>query len=360
MKVGIIGSGQLGWMTILEGRKLLNEYYVLDEIAGPAARISDRYFPVESYRSFVEKCDVITYEFEHVNGRALQYASKSGKLMPGLEPIELKRERILEKEYLRDHGYPVAEFEVAADAGEAKRIASRFGRAVIKSSRGGYDGKGQFFVNRSNLSSTEIEIRDRFVVEEMIDFDSEASIIASRGIDGSFRAHKPSFNLNLRGMLFYNSAPFDDCGMGSIASSVMESLNYVGVMGIEFFIRDGKAIINEIAPRVHNTGHHTLRGSSISQFEQHLRAITGLPIPEPELYTPSGVLNMIGIEMQKRLELEILAVPGTSIYWYGKKGIRKRRKVGHVNLTAGTITALRKKTEELSRIVYPDGPEEFI
>ena len=360
MNVGIIGSGQLGWMTIIEGRKLPNNYYILDESAGPAARVADGYFAVGSYRDFVERCDVITYEFEHVNEQALMHAYRSGKLLPGMKPIELKRERILEKEYLRDEGFPVADFYVAKDAAEARRLATRFESAVIKSSRGGYDGKGQFYTDRSNAEKLEIGMKGKFVVEERIDFEAEASIIASRSPDGTFRAHRPSFNFNKKGMLFYNMAPYRDFGMRKIASSLLERLGYVGVMGIEFFIRDGKPMINEIAPRVHNTGHHTLHGSSISQFEQHLRAITGLPVPEPELFVPSGVLNIIGVHMDREMEEKILSVPGTALYWYGKEGIRRRRKVGHVNVMAKTTGSLRKRMEELTETVYAGRPEDYL
>lgn len=360
MRIGIIGSGQLGWMTILEGRKLPNKYYVLDEKKGPAAMISDGYFPVESYRKFEERCDVITYEFEHVNARALDHAAASGKLLPGMEPIKLKRERVLEKEFLRDNGFPVAEFRVARDAGEAIRLAHEFDASVIKASRGGYDGKGQYFVERRDLNQLSIGLKDRFVVEERVAFDAEASIIASRSADGEFRAHTPSFNLNRAGMLFYNTAPYRELGMREVASSLMSRLGYVGVMGIEFFIKDGRAIINEMAPRVHNTGHHTLLGSSISQFEQHVRAITGLPVPEPVLFTPSGVLNIIGLRMSEALEKAILSIEGTAIYWYGKDGAGKRRKVGHVNVTARTPALLKRKISDLVSLVYGERPDDYL
>lgn len=360
MNVGIIGSGQLGWMMILEGRKLPNSYFVLDEKRGPAAMVSDGYFQANSYRRFTEKCDVITYEFEHVSEKALRHAESSGKLLPGMLPVKLKRERLLEKEFLRDQGFPVGAFEVASNASEARRIASRFPGAVIKASKGGYDGKGQYFVDSSSASSVRIEQKGRFVVEERINFEAEASIIASRDQDGTFRSHTPSFNLNRKGMLFYNAAPFPDKGMKRIAASLLKKLDYVGVMGIEFFIRNGKPLINEFAPRVHNTGHHTLHGSSISQFEQHLRAICHLPIHPPELFVPSGILNIVGTALDDKMERRILSIPGTNIYWYRKEGLRRRRKVGHINVTARTVSTLRRKIDELTEIVYGGRPDDFL
>lgn len=358
--VGIIGSGQLGWMMIIEGRKLPNRYYVMDEKAGPAASVADGFFDVGSYRRFVEKCDVITYEFEHISEKALKYAAASGKLVPGVLPISLKRERILEKEFLRDNGFPVGEFRVADNAEEAARLASQFEHSVIKASRGGYDGKGQYFVDRGDLPSLRIGMSDRFVVEEKINFEAEASIIASRDAEGRVLAHTPSFNLNRKGMLLHNAAPFKDYGMKGIASRLLKRLDYVGVMGIEFFIHRGKALINEMAPRVHNTGHHTLLGSSISQFEQHVRTITGTPVGKPELFTPSGILNLIGVSLNERLQKDILGHGGTAVYWYGKEGIRRRRKVGHVNVTARSVQSLRRKISGLVATVYGDALDEFL
>lgn len=360
MNIGIIGSGQLGWMMILEGRKLPNRYFVLDEKPGPAAHVSDGYFTVDEYRRFTEKCDVVTYEFEHVNAKALEHADRSGKLRPGMMPIRLKRERLLEKEFLRDRHFPVGPFEIASNAGEAKKLAAGYDRAVIKASVGGYDGKGQYLYDGRNPSAVRIEQEGPFVVEEWIDFDAEASIIASRDQDGTFRSHIPSFNLNRKGMLFHNTAPFEDHGMKRIASALMKSLDYVGVMGIEFFIRKGKPLINEFAPRVHNTGHHTLNGSSISQFEQHLRAITHLPVHPPELFIPSGVLNLVGMKLDSRAESNILSVPGTTIYWYGKEGIRKRRKVGHINVNARTLSGLKRKIGDLTDRVYGGYPDRYL
>ncbi len=360
MNVGIIGSGQLGWMTIIEGRKLPNRYLVLDEKKGPAGFVADAFYTAGRYSEFVEKCDVVTYEFEHVDGRALEAADSAGKLRPGLLPVRLKRERILEKEFLRDSGFPVGSFSVASGREEALRLAGSYERSVVKASQGGYDGKGQYFIDRDNGSPPAIDIEDRFVVEEWIDFDAEASVIASRGAAGEFRAHTPSFNLNRRGMLFYNSAPYGDFGMTDIVRRLMDRLDYVGVMGVEFFIADGRALINEFAPRVHNTGHHTLHGSSISQFEQHVRAITGLPVPEPRLHVPSGVINIIGRDLPPSVQERILSLPGTSIYWYGKEGIRRRRKVGHVNITAASTSGLNSTTKEVSSILYGDDPDSFL
>ncbi|MBX8631407.1 MAG: 5-(carboxyamino)imidazole ribonucleotide synthase [Thermoplasmata archaeon] len=360
MKVGIIGSGQLGWMMIIEGRKLQNSYYVLDDKPGPAARLADSYIPVSEYKKFVDACDIVTFEFEHVSEQALLYAEKKDKLRPGIDSVSLKRDRAAEKEFLSANGIPVAEYSISDSREDALKSARAFGKAVIKSSRGGYDGKGQFYYNALGKGGKiRLPAGERFVVEEFIDFDFEASVIASRGEDGTKRFHIPSFNRNVGGILFFNEAPFRDYGMRDVASKILDALEYVGVMGVEFFIRGGRCIVNEIAPRVHNTGHHTLHGSSISQFEQHLRTITGLPVPEPLLYKPSGIVNAVGVEITREKEERLMRIPETHSYPYGKGELRRRRKMGHVNVNAHTVRELRERRRRVIEILYGSEPEAY-
>lgn len=358
MKIGIIGSGQLGLMMILEGKRLGFEFNVIDSsLDGPASRIADRSFTYRDYREFVDNSDFVTYEFEHVDENTLNYADNEGKLRPGLEPVRLKRDRSLEKSFLRKHSLPVGPFEIAHNSEEAVSLAKNYGDAVIKSAHGGYDGKGQYFVRNGRIPG---EVPDgKYVVEEFVDFDMEASIIGSRSPGGQMVFHKPSLNVNRHGMLYYNVAPVADQGMEKIVRRLMEDLDYIGVMGVEFFIKNGSAYINEFAPRVHNTGHHTLLGSSISQFEQHVRAIGGLPIPEPLLYRPSGILNIVGKELPQEIYGEILGNPETQVFWYGKNGVRKRRKVGHINVAAETFELVEERIKALSRTVYGDAPDQY-
>ncbi len=356
MNVGILGSGQLGWMMILEGRKLGNRFYILADEPGPAARVADVCLPVRDYEKFVDLCDVVTPEFEHVDLRALEYAHRQGKLFPPLESVVLKTDRSREKRFLRDHGFPIPDFQVARDAAEALALAKRMGRAVIKESRGGYDGKGQTYVGVGPGAAAPLRPAPSYVVEEYVDFDGEASIIASRDAQGRKLFHPPSSNENLEGILLRSEAPHADMGMRDIASRLLDALGYVGVLAVEFFLVDGKALINEFAPRVHNSGHHTLHGSSISQFEQHLRVITGLPVPEPVLFRPSGIVNAVGVEVDRRMQEKLLKVPETRTYSYGKSGLRKRRKMGHVNVTASSRQELTARIREVTRVLYGGDP----
>ncbi len=360
MDIGIIGSGQLGWMMILEGRKLKNRYFVLDrKSTGPASAISDGYFPLDRYREFVDKCDVVTYEFEHVSSEALEYAEQKGKLFPSVKPVMLKKDRSREKDFLRENGFPVARYETSENLEELKRSRKSFGKCVIKSAGGGYDGKGQAFLKEGE-PIPESTSEGKYVTEEFIDYEYEASVIASRDREGNFTNHPPSYNYNRSAILVSNAAPVEDHGMTAIAEKLMKELDYVGVMGIEFYISNGRPIINEFAPRVHNTGHHTLHGSSISQFEQHIRAITGLPVPSPELFVPSGIINILGLEPDRESISRILSIPGTRYYWYAKDGVRRKRKVGHVNVTGETFEDVKEKIGQVSGIMYGDRLDDYI
>lgn len=360
MDIGIMGSGQLGWMMILEGRKLKNRYFVLDkDNGGPAAKIADGFFELSDYREFVDKCEVITYEFENVSTEALEYAESKGKLYPSLKSVSLKKDRTLEKEYLRENGFPIAKYESADSIDELRRLRKGFGKCVIKARGGGYDGKGQYFFDHEDGLPENIP-EGRYVIEEFIDYEYEASVIASRSLDGKFTAHRPSYNLNREAILINNAAPVEDSGMTGIVRKLMDALEYVGVMGVEFYIASGRPIINEFAPRVHNTGHHTLHGSSISQFEQHIREISGMPVPKPELFVPSGIQNIIGTDPDESQIRKILEIGGTRYYWYAKDGVRRKRKVGHVNVTADTYESLKEKLGRVSGIIYKGIIDDYI
>lgn len=356
MKLGIIGSGQLGLMMILEGKKLGLQFNVIAENRDdPASRIADRAYVYDQFREFVDDSDFVTYEFEHVDGRVLEYAASEKKLRPGIFPVELKRDRSREKDFLRERNLPVGPYKVADDAETALRYASQYGNAVIKSAFGGYDGKGQYIIKNRKLPD---EIPEgKYVVEEFVDFDYEASIIGARTGKGEVSFFDPSLNVNRHGMLYYNIAPTEDSGMKEIAARLMDELDYVGVIGVEFFIFKGKALINEFAPRVHNTGHHTLLGSSISQFEQHVRAVCDFPLEEPVLYRPSGIINVVGTQPDSETIRKILEMPEALYFWYGKNGIRKRRKVGHVNLAAPTYEEVSSKVDSVSRLIYGEDPD---
>jgi 5-(carboxyamino)imidazole ribonucleotide synthase len=349
-KVCILGGGQLGWMMILEGRKFPITFLVYAEKGEPACRIADLCFK-ESYEKVIEECDIVTFEFEHVDEAPLQLAEDLGKLLPRLNSVVLKRARHLEKEFLQREGFPVPRFVTVEGGDEALRVLrDEFNNVgVVKKSEGGYDGRGQYFI-RGDPDRYQFlrEERGLFVVEELVNYDFEASIIAVRS-GNEFRAYPPTFNYNEKGILVYNYGPYGNPEMIRLAEKLTEKLNYVGVMGIEFFIRRGKVMINEYAPRVHNTGHYTLDGAEISQFEHHLRAITGMELGETRLLSPSGMVNLLGVHYPP---MDVLRYG--SVYWYGKE-VRRRRKVGHVNVVGKDLEDVRAKIENVMKLTYPNG-----
>ena len=359
MNVGIIGGGQLGRMLVMEGRKLGFNFSVIDSNANsPAGRISDSSYSYDQYRDFIGQSEVITFEFEHIDSRVLEAAESSGKPFPGKNSIMLKRDRADEKNFLKGIGVPTAEFMVAETRKELSEAVKSFDHSVLKSVAGGYDGKGQYRLKRNDKLDG---IPDqKYVVEQKIDFDYEASAIFVSDRNGKVVMFTPSYNLNRKGILLLNKAPISDPGFRDIGERIIRSLGYVGAMGIEFFVVDGKPMVNEIAPRVHNTGHHTLLGSTMSQFEAHLRAITGLPINEPELLSPSGIVNLIGKDLDSTTRSEILSIPGTVIYWYCKDSARRGRKLGHVNIASHDEASLKKRMDLVTRAYYGDDPDKYL
>ena len=361
--VGIAGGGQLGTMMILESRGLPMNFNVYSETGNdPAASIATKTYTGEDFHKFVDESDVVTFEFEHINRELLKYAESQGKLRPSFKSVELKMERHMEKLYLREHGYPLGDFEVCNSSSEALETANKYDNFVIKKSEGGYDGKGQFYKNKMNdFPENDSSV---FVVEKFVDFQYEASIISIRDHDGRKYSYDPSYTLNKNGILIKNNSPLIDqeiaVQMKDIAFRLMDDLDYIGVMGIEFFVKDGYAMINEYAPRVHNTGHHTLMGSSISQFESHIRAITELPVSEPVTYVPSGIVNVIGTELSPEQVNRILAVGNTRIYMYGKSEVRRKRKMGHVCVASHSNVSLSTSISHVMDIIYGNELHRFI
>ncbi|MCL4332694.1 MAG: 5-(carboxyamino)imidazole ribonucleotide synthase [Candidatus Thermoplasmatota archaeon] len=358
MRIGIIGSGQLGWMLIQEGAKFSHEFAVLDTYPGPASNLCNAFYMPGNFQEFVDSCDIVTYEFENGDMQAMLESDRQGKLFPGMLPVKLKKSRIEEKEFLRKNGIPVADFESANSFSEAIERSGKFEKSVIKTSAEGYDGKGQFVRKRGDPPAGGDEERD-YIIEEFVDFRHEASIIIARGRDGETMAFPPSRNRHLHGMLLSTEAPCEDDGMTEIAATLAEKLDYTGVLGVEFFVTDNGPIVNEFAPRVHNSGHNTLSGYHVSQFEQHIRAITGMPLGDTKNLECTGIVNIIGEALTDVQASEILKIKGTKLYDYGKEP-RKRRKIGHVNLTVENAEVLSAGIGEVMRIVYGGKEEELL
>jgi len=367
MKIGILGGGQLGWMMILEGRRYPLTFYVMDYSNAPACRLADKCFNFDEYKEMVELVDVVTYEFEHVPYEALRYAEERGKLIPRLDIVELKHERWKERVFFKKLGIPVPRFYVTEDPFEVlKLVRDEFNYiAVVKQSKGGYDGKGQFFIKDKDgfekVRDVVVNIKDVFIVEEYVKFDYEASIVIARSSAGVIQFYPPTYNKNVKGILVYNYGPLENevvtKKMLDIATKVANYLNYVGVMTVEFFVKGDDVIVNEFTPRVHNTGHYTLDAANVSQFDQHIRAIIGTDLAKAELLSPGGMVNILGLSLDK-VPIEVLKLG--KIYWYGKAEVRRRRKMGHINVVERTVDEVKRKVDHIVKLLYPEGIESYL
>ncbi|MEM0128287.1 MAG: 5-(carboxyamino)imidazole ribonucleotide synthase [Thermoplasmatales archaeon] len=347
LRIGIIGSGQLGLMMVLESAGLGIEFNVLGNMDDRVCRYA-KCFDNSRYKEFVEESSIITYEFEQGNEDAMRLASDRKKLVPDYTSVWMKIERDREKEYLSRNNFPVVRFVIADNGKEAIReVRDQFNwRAVIKKVKGGYDGKGQFYVLNERYDANIDKIKDKVVVEEYIDFDYESSIIVARNKDG-ISTYPVSFNVNKDGILLYNYGPIHDSGESELGKRLSLSMNYIGVMGIEFFVRDGIATINEFSPRVHNSGHYTINSSTTSQFENHVRAVAGLPLGSTETNGYFGMLNILG-----KSHLSSDLVKYGNIFWYGKENDSPRRKVGHINIQGTTFDEVVNKINLLLDKIY--------
>ncbi|WP_461829702.1 5-(carboxyamino)imidazole ribonucleotide synthase [Aquifex sp.] len=355
MNIGILGGGQLGWMTILEGRKLGFNFFVLeDKEDAPACRVADRCFKSSQVEEFYKLCDLITYEFEHISDDIIEKVRD--KLLPNPQALLIKKSRIREKNFIKKLGLPAPEFrEATTDTLKEKVLEIGF-PAVVKAETLGYDGKGQYLVKE--LKDLEHIFRnhgkgDRFVVEQFVNFTSEISCIGVRNKEGELKFYPIPFNKHTEGILLYNYVPYKSLKKAEeITATLMEELDIVGVFTVEFFLlEDDRILINEFAPRVHNTGHWSLDGAFTSQFENLLRAITGLPLGSTELKVPTAMVNILGLDIKEIETEEILKIEGTKLYWYGKKK-KPRRKVGHINIQDKDIENLQYKIQKVLKLLY--------
>ncbi len=357
MNIGILGGGQLGWMTILEGKKLGFNFFVLDKNPNaPASRIADRWFPPEKVKEFCRVSDVITYEFEHIDDEVLEKIED--EVLPSLNVLELKRSRGKEKTFLYKQGYPVANFRIG-NLSQLEYMVEEVGYpAVVKAEKLGYDGKGQYRV-RTKEDLEDIYRNhgegESFVIEEFIDFRMEVSAVGVRDRKGSVRVYPVTENVHEKGILLYNwvsDRKVCEKEVVDIISELMEDLSIVGLLAVEFFItKDDRVLINEFAPRPHNTGHYTLDGTYTSQFENLVRAITDLPLGSTQLKINSGMVNILGLSYDELHIEEILSIKGTKLYWYGKEK-RERRKMGHVNVVGKNVENVKSKIEKILKTLY--------
>jgi 5-(carboxyamino)imidazole ribonucleotide synthase len=355
--IGILGGGQLGYMLALAGYPLDFHFRFLDPspqapVGRIASRVTAEYTDFEALEKFAHGLALVTYEFENVPVEAARFLQKLVPVYPSTQALETAQDRRSEKLLFQKLGIPTTEFAVVNSAGELDQAVTKIGLpAVLKTCRLGYDGKGQWVLRSAgDIERVKSEIPSApLILEKFVNFFRELSILAVRARDGATSFYPLVENHHRSGILRLSLAPAPHLAetlqreAEDAARRILESLGYVGVLAIEMFECDGRLLANEMAPRVHNSGHWTIEGAVTSQFENHLRAVSGLPLGVTHTLGFSAMLNLIG-ELPDANEL--LIVPDAHLHLYGKAP-RPGRKVGHVTLRADSMEQLQQRLRQL-------------
>ena len=342
--IGIVGGGQLGRMSAIAAARLGYRAHILTEEAdGPAAQVSagvtvGAYDDPEVLRTFAAAVDVITFEFENVSAEGLDLLAGLRPVHPSPRILGISQDRVAEKTFLNDHGAATAPWAEVRDKASLDAAIARLGLpAILKTTRLGYDGRGQARVTtRAEAEAAFASLEPKpLVLEGMVDFACEISVVVGRGADGQMTSFDPVENRHAHGILDLTFAPARISGETADRAAVLgrqvaEALGLVGLLAVEMFVdRDGTLRVNEIAPRPHNSGHWTIDACPASQFEMHIRAVAGLPLPPATRHSDAVMKNLIG-PGDMALWPEILASPGLIPHHYGKAEARPGRKMGHV------------------------------
>ncbi|CAG9295320.1 5-(carboxyamino)imidazole ribonucleotide synthase [Celerinatantimonas diazotrophica] len=374
MQILVLGAGQLARMMALDGLPLNLELRAFD--VGPGKVVhplsGDSY--EQSLSQAIDWADVITSEFEHIPYDVLETCEKSGKMYPDARAIKAGGDRCQEKQLLDEANVANAPHVIITDRASFEQALSKLATPmVLKSARAGYDGKGQWRLKSMEDAQAlwqelaaflEANPHQAIVGEKMIPFDREVSLVGARTHDGSIKVYPLAVNHHYQGVL--NLSIVDgkqsealEAQAQQIFEAIANTLNYVGVLAIELFVVGEKLLVNEIAPRVHNSGHWSQQGAFVSQFDNHLRAVANLPLGDTQLRTPTAMINILG---QDEVAPDIYSMPGTRVHWYGKSK-RPGRKMGHINVTAQDaaqlIEQLNVTAKWLPREQYP-GLHEYL
>ncbi|WP_435257667.1 5-(carboxyamino)imidazole ribonucleotide synthase [Thioclava sp. FR2] len=341
--IGILGGGQLGRMLSVAASRLGFKTHIFEPGQNPpAGHVADKvttapYEDLAALRAFAESVDVITYEFENVPASSLDALEAVRPIRPNRKALAISQDRIPEKDFLTSLGLQTAPYARVTDADSLNDAIAKIGLpAILKTTRLGYDGKGQARIMSPEDAPAALAAMKgaEAVLEGFVDFKFEASVIAARGLDGSVSCFDPGENVHRNGILHTTTVParltsFQRTDAVLLAARILNALEYVGVMGVELFVTANGLIVNEIAPRVHNSGHWTQQGCAIDQFEQHIRAVAGWPLGDGSRFADVVMENLIGDDVNR--------VPGlakeknVSIHLYGKADVKAGRKMGHIN-----------------------------
>ena len=344
--IGILGGGQLGRMLSVAAARLGFKTCIFEPGGDcPASHVANFHFQAEysdndALTRFAQSVDVITYEFENIPTSALDALEAIKPIHPNRTALATSQDRLSEKTFLQDLGLQTAPFADVSDADSLSKAIADIGTpAILKTRRMGYDGKGQSRL--MSAQDAEKALADMAgapaVLEGFVHFSHEVSVIAARNPDGAVACYDPGENVHIDGILSTTTVPAkltpsQRTDAVLLAAKILNALNYVGVMGVELFVTPQGLIVNEIAPRVHNSGHWTQNGCTIDQFEQHIRAIAGWPLGDGSRHSNVTMENLIGDDVTR---LPDIAATDTAIHLYGKADAKPGRKMGHINNVTG-------------------------
>lgn len=342
--IGIIGGGQLGKMMAVSAKQMGYKVAVVDPVKdSPCGQVADveitaHYNDREAIRKLAEISDIITYEFENIDYDALHWLKDHAYLPQGSELLLITQNRETEKKAIQAAGCEVAPYSIVKTKDELKQAVQELGLpAVLKTCRGGYDGKGQFVIKEEAQIEQAAALLEHgtCILESWVSFEMELSVIVVRSVNGEISTFPAAENIHHNNILFQSIVPARvEEGIqkkaAELAVKLAEELNLVGPLAVEMFLtEDGELLVNELAPRPHNSGHYTLDLCETSQFEQHIRAICGLPLGKTDLLKPGMMVNLLGDEV-KLVEEEPELIKEAKLYIYGKPEIKKGRKMGHI------------------------------
>ncbi len=340
--IGMLGGGQLARMMALAAFRLGYRVALYDPDRNPpTGDLCPRHFcaaydDLTALGAFADHCSVVTYEFENIPVATARHLARLVPVRPGPLALERSQDRLAEKSFLQSSGARTAPFfSVETEEELRDALLETGGEGIVKTRRLGYDGKGQVRINDIDSMAQALELiaSQPCILEGFVHFDREISVIAARSATGDFRAYDPAENVHEGGILSTSTLPAKiDPALAeqakSIARGILEALDYCGVMGVEFFVSGRELYVNEIAPRVHNSGHWTEAACLVSQFEQHIRAICGLPLGDPGRHSDCRMENLIGHDVDRAAEF--LESGDAMVHLYGKRQVREGRKMGHV------------------------------
>jgi 5-(carboxyamino)imidazole ribonucleotide synthase len=360
--IGILGGGQLGRMTAMAARSMGYDVHVLDPDPMCAARavatqtLTAPFNDPEAAARLARACDVITLEIEQISRASLEAAAEFAPVHPGADAVYIIQDRLRQKRWLSDNNFPVGAFREADSADALAAIVAEFGPSIAKACHGGYDGRGQARLSDASAAPDAWKSLGQrpCLVEQRIDIAVELSVLVARRTNGEHVVYPPSRNHHTDGILTWSVTPAELPASvlraaEELAPAIAKTLGIVGLLAVELFLTtDGRLLVNELAPRPHNTYHHTERASATSQFEQLVRAVCNLPLGDPRVIAPGAIVNLLGDVWLHDTPPDIefaLGVPASRLHLYGKAGARPGRKMGHLSAVGDS------SQEALSRVL---------